>query len=52
MSYNRRLALVINDHLLIEEASGEYSSDCRKLKKMVAIFQQGMSRLISSSGGT
>jgi hypothetical protein len=33
MSNNRRSAPVSNDHMLIEEASGEYSSDCRKLEK-------------------
>jgi hypothetical protein len=44
------LQMVINDHLLIEEASGEYSSDRGKLKKMAAIIQQVMSQLISSSG--
>jgi hypothetical protein len=43
MSNNRRSALVINDHLPIEEASVEYSSDRRKLKKIVAIIQQVMS---------
>ncbi len=37
---NSRLAPVIHDHLLIEEASGEYSSDHRKLKKMTAIIQK------------
>jgi hypothetical protein len=31
MMSNRRSAPVINDHLPIEEASREYSSDCRKL---------------------
>jgi hypothetical protein len=31
MSNNRSSAPVINDHLPIEEASAEYSSDCRKL---------------------
>jgi hypothetical protein len=50
MSNNHRSTLVINDHLLIEEASGEYSSDRRKLLKMAAIIQQVMSRLISLSG--
>jgi hypothetical protein len=34
---------MINDHLLIEEACGEYSSDCRKLEKIVAIIQQVVS---------
>jgi hypothetical protein len=33
MSNNRRSAPVINDHLPIEEASGEYSSDHKKLLK-------------------
>jgi hypothetical protein len=45
-----RSAPVINDHRLIEKESGEYSSHRRKLKKMAAIIQQVMSRLISSSG--
>ncbi len=31
MSNNHRLAPVINDHLPIEEESGEYSSDRKKL---------------------
>jgi hypothetical protein len=39
-SNNRRLAPVINDHLPIEEASGEYSSDRKKLEKMAAIILQ------------
>jgi hypothetical protein len=34
MSNNRRSAPVINDHLPIEEASGEYSSDRKKLEKI------------------
>jgi hypothetical protein len=38
MSNNRRLAPVINCHLPIEEASGEYSSDRKKLEKMAAII--------------
>jgi hypothetical protein len=42
MSKNRRSASWINDHLPIEEASGEYSSDRRKLEKMSAIIQQVM----------
>jgi hypothetical protein len=42
MSNNRRWAPVINNHLPIEEASREYSSDYRKLKKMVAIIKQVM----------
>ncbi len=33
MNNNRRSAPVINDHLPIEEASGEYSSNRRKLEK-------------------
>jgi hypothetical protein len=33
MSNNRRLTMVINDYLLIEETSGEYSSDRKILKK-------------------
>jgi hypothetical protein len=47
MINNRRLAPVINDHLPIEEASGEYNSDHRKI---AAIIQQVISSLISSSG--
>jgi hypothetical protein len=50
MSNNRRSATVINDHLPIEEASGEYSSDCKKLEKMAAIILQVTSQSISSSG--
>jgi hypothetical protein len=50
MNKNCRSAPVINDHLPIEEASGEYSSDYRKLKNMVAINQKVMSKSISSSG--
>ncbi len=50
MSYNRRSTPVINDHLLIEEVIGEYSSDCWKLEQIAAIIQQVMSRSISSSG--
>jgi hypothetical protein len=50
MSNNRRLTPVINDHLPIEEARGEYSSDYKKLKKRAAIILQVTSRLISSSG--
>jgi hypothetical protein len=49
MSNKRRSAPVINDHLPIEEASEEYSSDHRKLEKMAAIIQQVTSRSISSS---
>jgi hypothetical protein len=40
MSNNRRSAPVINDHLPIKEASGEYSSDRKKLEKMAAIILQ------------
>jgi hypothetical protein len=43
MSNNRRSAPVINDHLPIEEVSGEYSSDHKKLEKMAAIILQVMS---------
>jgi hypothetical protein len=50
MSNNRRLKTVINDHLPIEETSGEYSSDRKRLKKMAAIILQVTSRSISSSG--
>jgi hypothetical protein len=50
MSNNCRSASVINDHLPIEEASGEYSSDRKKLEKMAAIILQVKSRSISSSG--
>jgi hypothetical protein len=49
-SNNRRSAPVINDHLPVEEASGEYSSNRKKLKKMGAIILKVTSRLISSSG--
>jgi hypothetical protein len=38
MSNNSISAPVINDHLPIEEASGEYNSDRRKLKEMVEII--------------
>ncbi len=50
MSNNCRSEPVINDHLPIEEASGEYSSDCKKLEKMATIILQVTSQLISSSG--
>jgi hypothetical protein len=50
MRKNHRSAPVINDHLPIEEASGEYSSDSKKLDKMAAIILQVTSRSISSSG--
>jgi hypothetical protein len=50
MSNNRRSAPVINDHLPIEEASGEYSSDRKNLGKMAAIILQVRSRSISLSG--
>jgi hypothetical protein len=33
MSNNRKSALVINDHLPLEETSGEYSSDRKRLEK-------------------
>jgi hypothetical protein len=49
-SNNHGSAPVINDHLPIEEASREYSSDRKKLEKMAAIILQVMSRSISSSG--
>jgi hypothetical protein len=42
--------MMINDHLPIEETSGEYSSDRKRLAKMAAIILQARSRLISSSG--
>jgi hypothetical protein len=41
---------VINDHLPIEEAGREYSSDRKKLEKMATIILQVMSRSIFSSG--
>jgi hypothetical protein len=50
MSNNRRSAPVIIDHLPIEEASREYSSDRKKLQKVAAITLQVTSRSISSSG--
>jgi hypothetical protein len=50
MSNNRRSTTVINDYLPIEETSGEYSSDQKRLKKMAAIILQVTSPLISSSG--
>jgi hypothetical protein len=50
MRNNRGLAQVINDDLLIEGASREYSSDHRKLEKMAATIQQVTSRWVSSSG--
>jgi hypothetical protein len=40
MSNNRRSAPAINDHLPIEEASGENSSDRKKLGKLAAIILQ------------
>jgi hypothetical protein len=41
MSNNRRSAPAINDHLPIEEASGEYGSDRKKkLGKMATIILQ------------
>jgi hypothetical protein len=50
MSNNRRLTTVINDHLPIEETSGEYSSDRKRLEKMATIILQVTSQSISSSG--
>jgi len=50
MSNNRRSKTVINDHLPIEETSGEYCSDRRRHEKMAAIILQVTSRSISSSG--
>jgi hypothetical protein len=50
MSNNRRSTKVINDHLPIEETSGEYSSDRKRLEKMAAITLQVTSQSISSSG--
>jgi hypothetical protein len=41
---------VISAHWPTVEASGEDSSDCRKLKEMAAIIHQVMSCLVSSSG--
>jgi hypothetical protein len=40
MSNNCRSTPLINDHLPIEEANGEYSSDRKKLEKMAAIILQ------------
>jgi hypothetical protein len=40
MSNNRRSAPVIDDHLPIEEAIGQYSSDRKKLEKLAAIILQ------------
>jgi hypothetical protein len=48
MSDNRRSTTVINDHLPIEETSGEYSSNRKRLEKMAAIILEA--RSISSSG--
>jgi hypothetical protein len=39
MSNNRRIASKIKAYKPIDEACGEYSSDHRKVKKMVAIIQ-------------
>jgi hypothetical protein len=50
MSNNRISTTVINNHLPIKEASGEYSSDSKRLEKMAAIMLQVTSRSISSSG--
>jgi hypothetical protein len=46
VSNNRRSAQVINDHLPIEEASGEYRSDRRRFGKMAAIIQGVISESI------
>jgi hypothetical protein len=40
MSNNRRSAPVINDQLLLEETSGDYSSDRKRLEKSAAIILQ------------
>ncbi len=37
MSNNHRSTTVINDHLPIEETSGEYSSDRKRLEKMAGV---------------
>jgi hypothetical protein len=51
MSNNHRSASVIILYVLAyRRASGEYSSDCRILEKMVAIIQQVTSRLILHMG--
>jgi hypothetical protein len=50
MSNNRRSTTVIIEHLPIEETSGEYNSDRKRLEKMAAIILQVVSRSISSSG--
>jgi hypothetical protein len=50
MSNNRKSTIVINDHLPMEETSGEYSSDRKRLEKMAARILQVTSRSISSSG--
>jgi hypothetical protein len=50
MSNDSRSTMVINDYLLTEETSGEYSSDRKRREKMAAIILQGTSRSISSSG--
>jgi hypothetical protein len=49
MSDSRKSSLVINDHLLINQAGGSHSSDSRKIEKMAAIIQEVPSRLSSSS---
>jgi hypothetical protein len=51
MSNNRRSAPVINDHLPIEETSGDYSSDRKRLEKIAAIILNVTSRWISSPWG-
>ncbi len=51
MSNKRRSAPVINDHLPTEEASGEYSSDRKKLEKMAEIILQVTSQSIFSLWG-
>jgi hypothetical protein len=50
MSNNHRSTPVINDHLPIEETSGEYDSDHKRLEKMAAIILQVTSQSVSSSG--
>jgi hypothetical protein len=50
ISNNRRLASVINDHLLVEEARREFGSDHRILKTMAAFIHQVVLQSISSCG--
>jgi hypothetical protein len=50
MSNNRRSVPVINDHLPIEELSGDYSSDRKKLEQMAAIILQVTSQSIFHLG--